>query len=267
MAKLLIVEHNRCQAEAMRAWLTREMHAVDMADNGLGGLEQLCLNKYDVCILNWRIPLLSAVEVCAQYRSTSGTTCILLLADSGDEMVRTQALEAGADCCAPESCSLRELSAYVNALMRRPKQFNNRIVRFGDYVFDIEAKFLTKNGEEIRLQPKECQILEFLLRNPNRYFNAETLLRRLWDSYSQVCEDTVRAHIKSLRRKLDEPGSPSVIITALGQGYKIALGSRVSENSYPRRGALPASRKRALRRRLRQDYEPGAECVETCASG
>lgn len=225
MAKLLIVENDKVQAEALRNWFTRELYVVEVAGNGAAGLEQLCLNHFDVCIFNSRVPLLSAVEVCSQYRSAGGVARILLLADGSAEMTRIQALDAGVDDCVAHPCSMRELAARVRALLRRPSHVNHRIFHFSDCVFNSDARCVTRDGIEIRLQPKEYQLLDFLLRHPNHFFSAEALLRRVWDSTCQVSEETVRTHVKTLRRKLDAPGQPSVISTSPGLGYKISVNS------------------------------------------
>ncbi len=227
MAKLLIVDSDKCRAEALRKWLTREMHVVDVVDNGAAGLEQLCFHHFDACILNWNAQLLSALEVITQYRSAAGGARILLLMDWSAEQARIQALDAGADDCVADTCSLRELSARMRALLRRPNVMNCKVIRFSDCVFNLVGKCLTKSGVEIKLQPKEYQLLEFMLHHPNYFFKAESLLRRVWVSSNQVSEETVRTHIKTLRRKLDTPGMPSIISTAPGLGYKLNVAQLV----------------------------------------
>ena len=147
------------------------------------------------------------------------------LVDSSAECDRIKALDSGADDCLSQSLSPKELSAYVRALLRRPNQIYNRKVQFHNYTFDLDCKCLTRDGVEIRLLPKECQLLEFFIRHPNYFFTADALLARLWQSGNQVSEGTVRTYIKTLRRKLQEPGGPSIIFTAPRQGYKIIVDS------------------------------------------
>lgn len=225
MAKLLIIEHDKCQAEALRSWFTRELYVVEVVGDGAAGLEQLCFNHFDVCIVNWRVPLLNAIELCGQYRSTGGAARVLMLAEGSVEQTRIQALDAGVDECVAHTCSMRELGARLRALLRRPAQVNHKIFQFNNCIFNSDARCVTRDGMEIRLQPKEYQLLEFLLRHPNHFFSAEALLRRVWDSASHVSEETVRTHVKTLRRKLDAPGLPSVISTSPGLGYRINLAS------------------------------------------
>ncbi len=231
MAKVLIVEGNKCRAEALRTCLSREQHIVEIADNGATGLEQLYFNHFDLCILNWDASLLSGVELVTQYRSAGGNSRILMLTQSASEQDIVQALDAGADDCVAQPYRITEVAARVRAVLRRPNLIVTKIYHFNDFVFNTEAKYLTRAGVEIKLQGKEYQLLEFLLRYPNRFFKAEALLRRLWESSRQVSEETVRTIIKTLRRKIDNPGSPSIIFTLPGLGYRLNLSCQVDSTS------------------------------------
>lgn len=225
MAKLLIVTPEEKLGEDLKRWFTREMSVVDSAVNGAAGLERLLFTQYDLCILDWRAPLLSVLEVLSQYRAAGGTARIIVLAGRELEHSRIRALDAGADDCVVEPWSLPELSARVRALLRRPASLTNDIYHFDKFVFDCRSKSLTREDQEVRLRPKEYQLLEFLLRHNNQFFKAETLLKRVWSSSSRLSDETVRTHVKTLRRKLDTPGSPSIIKTSPGLGYKISVSN------------------------------------------
>ena len=130
--------------------------------------------------------------------------------------------DAGVDDYLTKPFDVRELTARLNALTRRGGQVApSRVLKLGNLTVDPAAHSATVDEHDIRLTPKEFDILEFLLRHPNQVFSPETLLDRLWKDGFDVSPDTVRVYIKRLREKLEKYGRGSLIKNVHGVGYKL----------------------------------------------
>jgi DNA-binding response OmpR family regulator len=117
--------------------------------------------------------------------------------------------------------NMRELAARVRALIRRQTVAAGKIFRIGDVTLDSNTRTFTRDGQIIHLRPKEFNLLELLMRYPNQVFGNEALLERIWKGADIAAEETVRTHIKTLRRKVDKPGIASLITTVREHGYRI----------------------------------------------
>lgn len=221
MAKILIVEDERDLCGLVRNWLTREKHLVEEAENGLDALTQLGLSKFDVIILDLMLPGMNGMEVCRRYRQQLGYTPILMLTAKNTVEDKEAGLDAGADDYLTKPFHLKELAARVRALLRRGQSQPDNNLKVKDITIDTNQCLVKKGGQEVHLLPKEYRLLEFLARHPNHVFSAEELLASVWESDTPALLDTVRGHIKRLRKKLDTAGSESIISTIYGLGYKI----------------------------------------------
>ncbi len=221
MAKILIVEDERDISGLVSNWLVRDNHLVEQADNGVDALNQMELSKFDVIILDLMLPGMNGLEVCRRYRQHLGHTPILMLTAKNTIDDKEMGLDAGADDYLTKPFDLKELAARVRALLRRGDSLPGNIHHIRDIVIDSSKCLVTKGGEIIHLLPKEYRLLEFLVRHPEHVFSAEELLASVWESDTLAFLDTVRGHIKRLRKKLDNPSQPSIISTVYGMGYKI----------------------------------------------
>jgi len=223
MAKILVVEDERDLSEPIKEWLGREGHIVEVVDNGVLALDCLRVNKYDVVILDLMLPGVNGMEVCRRFRDKSGVTPILMLTAKAEIEDKEAGLDAGADDYLTKPFHLKELSARVRALLRRPQPVTGNVYTLDDLIIDTSRRLVTKQGRELHLLPKEYSLLEFLARHNRQIFSAEALLERVWNSEAAVMPETVRTHIKTLRRKIDTPDRPSIIQTVHGIGYKIEI--------------------------------------------
>lgn len=221
MAKVLVIEDEVDFSELIGSWLKNEHYTVETVANGEDGLDRLKFYKYDVIILDWVLPGISGVEVCRAYRSSGGITPILMLTSKKHVDEKEAGLDAGADDYLTKPFELKELSARVRALLRRPSAFSGSVLKVGNLELEPNSFRVTRNGEEISLLPKEFALLEFLMRHPNQVFSAEAILDRVWASESEASPETIRTYIKRLRKKLDVEGKPSMLATVHGVGYKL----------------------------------------------
>jgi DNA-binding response OmpR family regulator len=221
MAKILIVEDERDISGLVSNWLLRDNHLVEQADNGLDALNQMELSKFDVIILDLMLPGMNGLEVCRRYRQHLGHTPILMLTAKNTIDDKEVGLDAGADDYLTKPFHLKELAARVRALLRRGDSLPSNIYQIKDIIIDTSKCLVTKAGQAIHLLPKEYRLLEFFVRHPDHVFSAEELLASVWESDTLAFLDTVRGHVKRLRKKLDNPNQPSIISTVYGMGYKI----------------------------------------------
>ncbi len=221
MAKILVVEDEEDLASVVRDWLVRDNHTVEVVDDGEAALEDLMMHKFDLVVLDLMLPKLNGLEICRRYRAKGGDAHILMLTAQSSLDDREAGLDIGADDYLPKPFELRELVARVRALLRRPSARVPETVTLGELVIDIRQARVTKCGAEVKLVPKELDLLLFLVRHPGQHFTAEALLERVWSSSATPLPETVRTHVKTLRKKIDTPGKPSVITHVPGFGYKL----------------------------------------------
>lgn len=221
MTKILIVEDESDLSKQMAQALSREHYLTDIAGDGDAALGFLTAFKYDIVILDWLLPGMTGLEICRKFRQSGGRTPILFLtANIGVENTEA-ALDAGADDYLAKPFHLKELLARLRALIRRSSNLQSTILEVRNIQLDTASHNVTKDGQDVHLEPREFNLLEFFLRNPNQVFSADTLLARVWDAESQASSDTIRTYIKSLRKKLDDSGRTSIIATVHGVGYRL----------------------------------------------
>ncbi|MBX9686577.1 MAG: response regulator transcription factor [Candidatus Obscuribacterales bacterium] len=222
MSKILLVEDELDLSKQIKDWLVRDHHLVETLDNGEMAYHQLRVSKYDLLILDWQLPGMSGLEICKKYRAGGGKSPVLMLTARSTVDDKEQGLDAGADDYLCKPFHLKELSARVRALIRRASgaQAAN-VLTLHDICLDPGARRVTKGSHDVKLEPKEFALLEFLLRNRNTVFSADALLDRVWESDTAISPDSIRTYIKALRKKLDSSGEPSIITTVHGLGYRL----------------------------------------------
>jgi DNA-binding response OmpR family regulator len=223
MAKILLVEDDPDLANLIGNILHVERHTIETVSNGQEALGRLKMFRYELVVLDWMLPGMNGMEIWTEFRSKGGNTPILMLTSKSTPEEKETALDGGADDYLTKPFHPKELTARIRALLRRPQTVNAKILQIGDIVLDAKTMKVYKNDEEIHLLPKEFSLLELFLRYPNQVFSGDALLDRVWASESAASVDTVRTYIKTLRKKIDSKGSPSLIRTVHGVGYCVDI--------------------------------------------
>jgi DNA-binding response OmpR family regulator len=221
MAKLLIVEDQPDQAQAISDWVATNNHAVDLVLTGEDALDMLSSFEYDLIILDWNLPGASGLDVLRQYRAREGLAAILMLTACDAIEQKEAAFDFGADDYLTKPFAPQELTARIRAMLRRPRLLAPDQLKFRDLVLDVQSRQVLRGGAEIKLQPLEMAVLEFFLRHPNEVFSPEMLLDRIWESGPAVSIDSLYTCIRKIRKKIDVDPEESIITTVHSVGYRL----------------------------------------------
>lgn len=219
--KVLIVEDETKIREIVKIYLERDGFSVYEASTGLEGLEVFQEVEPDLVILDLMLPELSGEEVCSAIRSKWETPIIMLTAKTS-EGDRIRGLQSGADDYVTKPFSPKELVARVNAVLRRNWGREIQELTSQDGLIRVnEAKHeITVHGAEVALTPTEYRLLVLFLRNPGMVFSRSELAEHAFGWDYQGYEETIYAHIKNLRKKLEAHTIKEYITTVYGMGYK-----------------------------------------------
>ena len=218
--KLLIVEDDREAASYLKRALSEAGHAVDYAAAGRDGLMLAAAEPYDVIILDRMLPEIDGLAILRTIRASGVKTPVLLLTALGGIDDRVEGLEAGADDYLVKPFAFAELLARVNALARRPPTQDLRVeLVVADLKLDLLKRTVTRAGRRIELQPREFQILEYLLRHAGRVVTRTMLLESVWDFHFDPKTNIVETHMSRLRGKVDRGHAHELIHTVRGAGY------------------------------------------------
>lgn len=215
--KILVVEDDSDLNDSLVAWLRAERFVVEAAKSGSRALDFLSSSVFDAIVLDWELPDMQGVDICKGLRDKGVLTPVLMLTGRTTTKDKITGLDAGADDYLTKPFQLEELSARIRSLLRRQYEPPPAIV-VGDLKLDTFGRVVSKGGKDVRLLPREFDLLEFFMKHPNEVFSAEALVSRVWEK-GGVTTDAVTTCIKRLRQKLDDD---EVITTVHGVGYKLA---------------------------------------------
>ena len=222
--KILLVEDDQGTAEILRTALIEQRYLVDLAMDGQVGLEMAEAFTYDLILLDVMLPKLDGLDFCKLLRARRNSTPVLLLSALDSNTSKIMGLEAGADDYVVKPFDRHELLARIRASIRRGSSACSSVIEAGNIKLDESSCRVTCDGQFLHLTAKEYSLLELLLRNSHRIFSQQALLEHLW-SYEEIpSENTLRTHIKALRRKLKHAGADRSIETVYGLGYRLQLG-------------------------------------------
>jgi len=221
MPKVLVVEDDLTCSYLIQHHLESNNYIVEASKTGRDGLSRLEQGVFDICILDWILPDMLGLDICQRFRSQGGTTPILMLTAKDSSEEKALGLDSGADDYLVKPFDPTELLARLRALMRRPGEIKHKILRVRDLQMDTTTCRVTRAGKEVDLALKEIAILELLMKHPNQRFTAEALLQRLWRTDASASVETVRTHMKTLRKKISDDAENPLIRTTRHLGYRI----------------------------------------------
>ena len=220
--RILVVDDEELLVKGIRFNLQNEGYDVISGSNGKEAVELAKAQNPDLIILDVMMPEMDGMTACSVIREFSNVPIILLTAKA-DDMDKLMGFDHGADDYLTKPFNILELKARIRALLRRaaaaaPATANELTI--GSITLDLDARNAYKNGVLAALTAKEFDVIEFLMRNPNRVYSREALLDTIWAYEYRSDIRTVDVHIRRLREKLEEnPAEPAYIMTKWGVGY------------------------------------------------
>ena len=222
--KILVVDDEALLVKGTRFNLQSEGYEVITGCNGLEAVRLVQEQQPDLVVLDVMMPEMDGLAACSKIREFSDVPIIMLTAKS-DDMDKLIGFDHGADDYLTKPFNILELKARIRALLRRShagkqqEQFSNTLT-IGSITLDLDARNAYRAGVLADLTAKEFDVIEFLMRNPNRVYSREALLDTIWTYEYRSDIRTVDVHIRRLREKLEENSAePKYIMTKWGVGY------------------------------------------------
>ncbi|TDI39233.1 MAG: response regulator transcription factor [Acidobacteria bacterium] len=219
-ARVLVVEDEKSIREGLRDVLTFHGYDVQVVETGEAGLESILGGHFQLVLLDVMLPGLNGFDVCRKVRESGASVAILMLTAKGSEDDIVEGLSCGADDYVTKPFSIRELTARVEALVRRTSGRSEKSFRFGEWTVDPATLQATLGGETCELTPRELDLVALFVSEKGRVVSRRVLLKEVWEmaKVDEVETRTVDMHIAKLRKKLDPDGR--LILTVRGAGYR-----------------------------------------------
>jgi two-component system OmpR family response regulator len=220
--RILIVEDDVEAAEAMSRTLTEAGHACVNAADGEEGLTAARAGEFDVMVVDRMMPKMNGVQLVESLRREGDRTPVLFLSALGEVGDRVDGLQAGADDYLVKPYAFAELIARIEALARRRDTGSvHTLLKVGELEMDLIARTVHRQGKEIDLQPREFQLLEFMMRHAGQSVTRTMLLEKVWHYHFDPQTNVIDVHISRLRSKIDKGFDRPMLQTVRGAGYRL----------------------------------------------
>ena len=221
--KILVVDDETLLVKGIRFNLQNEGYEVITGVNGLEAVRLVQEESPNLVVLDVMMPEIDGLTACSKIREFSNVPIILLTAKT-DDMDKLMGFDVGADDYLTKPFNILELKARIRALLRRTTasgtEGKENVLSIGTITLDLDARNAFRSGTLADLTAKEFDVIEFLMKNPNRVYSREALLDTIWAYEYRSDIRTVDVHIRRLREKLEEnPAEPQYILTKWGVGY------------------------------------------------
>jgi len=220
--RILVIEDDQDAAAFLVKGLSESGHVVDHAVDGHDGLHMAETNRYDAMVVDRMLPGIDGLSIVRKLRDNEIDTPALILSALGEVDDRVEGLAAGGDDYLPKPYALAELLARLEALVRRarPEQAATQL-QVGDLQMDRLKRKVTRDGQDILLQPREFRLLEYLMRHAGQVVTRTMLLENVWDFHFDPQTNVVDVHISRLRSKIDKEFAHPLLHTVRGSGYRL----------------------------------------------
>ncbi|BAJ04210.1 response regulator transcription factor [Shewanella violacea] len=223
--KILLVEDDTTTIEYVVKGFVEQGHNIETASDGHQGLLLATSMKYDLVILDRMLPQLDGLKLLAALRATGSQTPVLILSALGHVDERVKGLRAGGDDYMTKPFAFSELLVRAEKLMLRGlAKPTETELSVGNLLMELLTRKVTLDGNELMLQPKEFQLLKYLMEHPNQVISRTLLFEAVWDYHFDPRTNVIDVHIAKLRRKFEELGFGELIETVRGAGYRLREG-------------------------------------------
>jgi DNA-binding response OmpR family regulator len=220
-ARVLVTEDDARMAQLVGQALVEDGYDVDVVASGERAIDAVRTTPYDLVLLDVMLPGLDGFTTCRRMRERGASMAIVMLTARDDVDDRVSGLDAGADDYLSKPFSLAELLARVRAHLRRGVADYGTRVAFGDLVLDATELEAVRRGARVPLTPRECAILETLMRARGKVVPRHVVFDRAWPSGADLQSNVLDVMMRRLRRKIDVPFDVDTIETVRGVGYRL----------------------------------------------
>lgn len=224
--RILVIEDDTQAANYIARGLKEQGHLVEHAGDGEEGLALAQEDRFDALVVDRMLPKLDGLSIVSSLRDDGVRTPVLFLSALGEVDDRVKGLKAGGDDYLTKPFAFSELSARLEALVRRgaPEDVQTKL-KVADLEIDMLARRCTRGGQRIDLQPREFKLLEYLMRNAGQVVTRTMLLENVWEYHFDPQTNVIDVHISRLRSKIDKDFDEPLLKTIRGSGYTIRADS------------------------------------------
>lgn len=221
MAKLLLIEDDAATAEEILADLHGRGHEVAWAATGPAGADAARSGTWNAILLDRMLPGLDGLTLLRDLRAAGDRTPALVLSALGDVDERIRGLRAGGDDYLGKPFVLAELAARIEALLRRPTDSRETVLRVGTLELDLIASTGRRGVRDLDLLPRELKLLEYLMRRPGQVVTRAMMFEEVWNYRFAPKSNLIDVHVGRLRKKLEVDGEPILIHNVRGEGFTL----------------------------------------------
>jgi two-component system KDP operon response regulator KdpE len=228
--RILVVDDEAEITLVLRSGLSKHGYDVRVANEGEAALELFRAWAPDLVVTDLSMPHMNGLMLCKQLRAVSSVP-IIVLSVKNDEVAKVEALDLGADDYVTKPFGMGELLARVRATLRRSPAITSEAttIEEGDFRIDLESRAVQVDGKEIRLSPKEYELLLFFVRNSGKVLTHRMLLGKIWGGDYTEQTEYLRVFVRHLRKKIErDPAKPHYILTEPWVGYRFVAETRPS---------------------------------------
>jgi two-component system OmpR family response regulator len=219
MPKVLLIEDDADTAKEITAELTERGFVVDCAATGIEGLDKARAATADVMVVDRLLPGIDGLTIIEVVRQEQVRTPVLVLSALGAVDDRVRGLRAGGDDYLTKPFALPELIARIEALLRRPVENRDTILRVGPLELDLISRGAKRNDRAVELLPREFRLLEYMMRRKDQLLTRAMLFEEVWNYKFVPQSNLVDVHMGRLRRKVDLPNEEPMIHNVRGEGF------------------------------------------------
>jgi len=219
---ILIIEDDQRISELIQRGLGEHGFVTSLAYDGLLGKKLALQNNYDLIIMDIIIPKINGLDLCKQIREYRPDTPIIMLTALGTTDDKVEGFDAGADDYLVKPFEMRELLVRIRALLKRHNKTANNsgnILKYADLEINLHTKIVKRNGIEINLTPKEFNLLEYMMQNPERVLSRAEIAEKVWNTHFDTGTNFIDVYINYLRKKIDKGFEKKLIHTKSGMGF------------------------------------------------
>lgn len=222
MSQLLVIEDDIRVAELLQRSLQDQNFTVDVAYDGYMGKKLALQKTYQLIITDVILPKINGIDLCKELKQALPNTPIIMLTALGTTDDKVEGFDAGADDYLVKPFELRELYVRIRALLKRfekATETNTPILKYADLEIDLNQKKFKRAGQEIHLTPKEFNLMQYMMENPERVLSRAEISEKVWDTHFDTGTNFIDVYINYLRKKIELDVTNKLIHTKSGMGF------------------------------------------------